>query len=279
MNAEVTILLGAEKQAATSIALAYPQKTFIGITDVRVVDGWDVPNLQFQFAKPGEIELATGAQIHYLCQRYAFSNSSHLDESVLSLSQVSAILKSKGFHEFLYVERTPNELSRVKGDLWRKPNQVATATQPDDIVEEHSGGYVFQRLLKNCAKTYIVTGNQSPTGCVLGVVEILREGFSREQAILAAQVVRNDAVKKLVKTAVGLLELRGTFTATVVETHDGALCVTSVRRTIRGVANLLLKSGMDVLHPELSRDPVDWSYGHIAVMEHHYSTYQELPTT
>jgi hypothetical protein len=36
-------ILGAEQQAASSLALAYPERSFEFLTDAAVADGWDLP--------------------------------------------------------------------------------------------------------------------------------------------------------------------------------------------------------------------------------------------
>ena len=52
MKGKSIILLGAEKQAAVSAALAWPEVQFKGFTGQPVIDGWDLHNLQFYAANP-----------------------------------------------------------------------------------------------------------------------------------------------------------------------------------------------------------------------------------
>jgi len=42
-------ILGAEKQAATSVAMAYPERQFLFVTTKPVIDGWDLPNVGFHY--------------------------------------------------------------------------------------------------------------------------------------------------------------------------------------------------------------------------------------
>ena len=43
---------GAEKQAAVSAALAWPERNFLFVSDQRVIDGWDLPNVKACRARP-----------------------------------------------------------------------------------------------------------------------------------------------------------------------------------------------------------------------------------
>src|SRR5262245_59162737 len=49
-------LLGADKQAAVSAALAFPERRFLFVTDEKVLDGWDLPNVTPRAATPNGIE-------------------------------------------------------------------------------------------------------------------------------------------------------------------------------------------------------------------------------
>jgi len=61
-------ILGAEQQAASSLALAYPERRFEFLTDVAVADGWDLPNVTLCFAAPQDA--LRGADGIALCPRW-----------------------------------------------------------------------------------------------------------------------------------------------------------------------------------------------------------------
>src|SRR5688500_9400036 len=64
------VLLGAEKQAATSAALAHPERQFRFVSDQPVLDGWDLPNVTFTHGTPGNVPLGPGEQAVVLCPRW-----------------------------------------------------------------------------------------------------------------------------------------------------------------------------------------------------------------
>ena len=48
------LVLGAERQAASSIACAYPDRTVTFVSDHTILDGDDLPNVRMVFASPDD---------------------------------------------------------------------------------------------------------------------------------------------------------------------------------------------------------------------------------
>src|SRR5262245_31360651 len=81
-------ILGAEKQSATSIALAYPQRKFIFVTDSPVVDGWDLDNVHFKHSNPDAVSTIQNLQTEVLvaCPRWAKAGGNAIRNKLGSFS-------------------------------------------------------------------------------------------------------------------------------------------------------------------------------------------------
>ena len=65
------LVLGAERQAASSIACAYPDRTVTFVSDHTILDGDDLPNVRMVFASPDDPPvLPSERELAPLCPRW-----------------------------------------------------------------------------------------------------------------------------------------------------------------------------------------------------------------
>ena len=126
------LVLGAEAQAATSIACAYPERTVTFVSDDAILDGSDLPNVRMQFAKPTDREMLTraaGQQLVPLCPRWlaqeaalplsrVFEKLEHHTPAICFRSVIARALTDAGYSKAI-VGIAPMFPSRARCSNWR----------------------------------------------------------------------------------------------------------------------------------------------------------------
>jgi len=243
-------LLGAEKQAATSIALAYPERSFVFVTDHPVVDGWDLPNASFRFARPDDYRAADNAVV--LCPRWASTAPAVISNRLgtCALTVVFAALAARFPDWVLPVAEKPGGDGRwiVKGDTWHRPDFTITGTAADlaNFDDPYGCGVAYQPFCR-ADRALLPVGRRFPSGrIVLGVFEILGEAQCREAMLVAAESLSDPGLVDRVVAIVDHLDHRGFFSMNWIAQGD-RLLLTSMRPIPRAVLQALRHGGADVL--------------------------------
>jgi hypothetical protein len=242
-----TILaLGAEKQAATSLACAYPSCTVIFASDCDILDGSDLANVRMVRAKPSDAKKLAASADHVvpLCPRWLSEDH--------SLSHTFDRLERALPGQCLPVRRqlAPCGQWIVKGDRWNRPDTPLSgdARQLADVTDLYDRGLVFQPFRKVHA-TIMAIGRRADAGSVhIGIVHVLQERFFRDVILQAGETIDAPEVLRASLDVLDVLDHRGYFTLNWVQTDEG-LRLSSFRPIPRAVFQSFLRGGIDVLGP------------------------------
>jgi hypothetical protein len=240
------VVLGAEKQAATSLALAYPECEVLFVSDCDILDGSDLDNVRMTRAAPGEMFefVAPADHVVALCPRwlredFALSRTFPLLESVVPgcCLPVQTSCPSSGTW-------------MVKGDRWHRPDAPMWGPfhHVADIVDVHGCGLVYQPYC-NSKATIMAVGRRRGRGAVLiGVIEVLQERFFRDVILQAGETVEANDIAELSLKLLEALDYRGFFTLNWLRTTDGPK-LSSFRPVPRAVFQTFRRGGLDLLDP------------------------------
>jgi hypothetical protein len=275
-------LLGAEKQAAASAALAWPERQFVFVSDQPVVDGWDLPNVRIHHgvpAGPWPCADAVGPNWVPLCPRWLGPDLTIPINRVgtFRLGRVLAYLEDAFPEHILPVRPTPAGDTDVivKGDLRHRPDGLLVGSRflPGEPDDPHGCGVLFQPYLRG-ARSYLATGRRSPGGLDMAVAAIYSEACARDDVLQAGELVSHDAIARLAMEMLEQLDHQGFFTLNWVE-RDGHVRLTSLRPVPRALFGTLRRAGLDLFAPAGAGVRLARPGGKFTVAIH-YSSYQAL---
>jgi hypothetical protein len=238
------VALGAEKHAATSLALAYPECDVVFVSDCDILDGGDLHNVRMIRADPGEMPVLSAEVDHAvpLCPRwigedYALSRTFERLERLLPgcCLPVQTGFPSRG--EWM-----------VKGDRWHRPDAPISGNfrHVADVTDVHDCGLIYQRYC-NPEGTIIVVGRRQDPGAVLfGIIKVLEERFFRDVILQAGETINAGDIAELSLNILDALDHRGFFTLNWLRTSDGPK-LSSVRPVPRAVFQTFRRGGVDLL--------------------------------
>ena len=237
------LVLGAERQAASSIACAYPDRTVTFVSDHTILDGDDLPNVRMVFAAPDDPPVLTSnAQLAPLCPRWL------MKENPLPLSRIFERLERAHPDTMLPVYERPTSQGRwiLKGDRWHRPDAPlsGTALQLKDATDRHGCGLVYQPLVRSSA-TIMAIGRRAQ-GTQLGCLRIFDERFFWDNILQAAETVDAPDVLAATLEVLDALEHQGFFTLNWLRTVDG-LRLSSLRPVPRAIFQMFRRGGVDLM--------------------------------
>lgn len=235
------VVLGAEQQAALSLALAYPERQFQFVTDQSAVDGWDIPNVSLRFGQPEECLDGLALCPRWLPQAQRESMALSTSFERLAASELGPYV--------LPVEPRPCGAGawRMKGDLFHRPDAPLSGVASDfeHLTDSHGCGLVYQREVR-IRGTFLVLGRAiDARNAMLGVLELLAERFFRIDVLQAAQTVDRPDLVELSLAALAVLGHAGCFTCTWLDTDEGPR-LASVRPVVRAGLSALRAGGVDL---------------------------------
>lgn len=237
-------VLGAEKQAATSLAIAYPDQKLMFISDSEILDGWNIANVRIRKASLSEATTVGGCYdlIVPLCPRWLTDD--------YSLSRAFAHLERKLPGRCQRVQRQlPNSgLWLVKGDRWHWPDipVSGTAAQLAQISDAHGCGLVFQPYRRVDATVMVIGRRDCASRILMGVVNVFVERFLRDDMLEAGETISDSDLVELSLEVLEVLDHRGFFTLNWLRTDNG-LKLSSFRPVPRAVFQSFLRAGIDLL--------------------------------
>lgn len=263
----VTNVLGAETQAASSIAAAYPERSFNFVSDQRVIDGWDLPNVVFRHADPASWDHSPSDIA--VCPRWASDPGRHAQSRLVPEL-------SRHFPEYftpLLGELPDTGRWIAKGDCWHRPDAPLSGTPEmlQDVVAPAGCRLVYQPLLP-VTKRFAAIGHRGDDGVSLGILEILQERFFRDAILQAAETVHRPELADLSLAMVDKLDHDGYFTLSWLQTAEG-LYLSSFRPVPRAVFGTFRRAGVDLL--KAPRGTTICPAGFRFVGWPHYSSYGE----
>jgi hypothetical protein len=236
-------VFGAERQAATSIACAYPHRKVTFVSDHTILDGDDLPNVRMVFATPGNPPvMPSNTQYAALCPRWL------MKENPLTLSGLFKKVERGHPGIMLPVCERPASEGRwiLKGDRWHRPDAPlsGTARQLEDATDRHGCGLVYQPLVESLA-TIMAIGRRAQ-GTQVGCLRIFDERFFWDNILQAAETVDAPDVLAATLEVLDALEYQGFFTLNWLRTVDG-LRLSSLRPVPRAIFQMFLRGGVDLM--------------------------------
>lgn len=275
--------LGADKQAAVSAALAWPEKQFLFVTDSPVADGWDLPNVRFLAGSPKGIRpwlRRPGVLWVPLCGRWATPElaqpvnllSSH------SLSRTLPFLGTLFADVVLPVSSTPMSGTKqiIKGNAWHRPDATLVS---DDFAAQHvtdpyDCGLLYQPYW-SWKRLLVATGWRTRDSVALAVVHILSEVCARDDVIGAGQTIHQPRIAELTVSMLEALGHTGFFTLNWLE-RDEEVRLSSLRPIPRALFRTFRRAGFDPFAPNGHRGihlaPANLKF----VVDITYTSYQPL---
>ena len=272
------ILAGAEKQAATSLAMAYPEKRFLFLTDIPVIDGWDLPNVTIQACtKEALLERldSLSGKVITLDSRWTEAlngkhNQSPWDGTSAAMDRFRAILPEVVL-PLTPAPTTPKWI--LKGDLFHKPDAtlIGETGKTDIPVDTHECHFRFQPYIEQ-ATSYVFTGLASK-GEVDGggLVQVYRETVARQDWLLAGETVNEPAILDASQQLLRETNHDGSFTFNWLRNATG-IHLSSFRPVPKAIFGSLREAGVDLF---LSEKKIAGP-GHKFVADFHYSSYERL---
>lgn len=262
-------LLGAERQAATSFALAYPERRFAFVTDCPIVDGWDLANVAIRFAPAGAPADRDDETIA-LCPRWI--------DRPTPLSEVLPILERVLPGQVLPVSAQPADRGRfaAKGDLRHRPDAPVIGDRAvlAGLDDPNGCGLVFQAWYGDAA-TLLAVGRRWESGRVaLGVLRLYAERFFRDDVVQAAETVDRPDIVAGCMAGLAALNHVGPFCFTWLDGAAGAV-IASFRPVPRAVCVALRRAGISLLDPPAG-DTVA-AQGVRSLSDIHYAPYERPP--
>jgi hypothetical protein len=239
------LVLGAEAQAATSIACAYPERTVTFVSDDAILDGSDLPNVRMLLAKPADREMlmqGVGQQLVPLCPRWL------AQEAGLPLSRVFEKVEHHYPGRMLPVRDRPGADGRwiVKGDYRHRPDVPLSgmSQQLEDVTDPHGCGLVYQPLIEASA-TIMAIGRRGQ-GTQLGCIQIFDERFFWDNILQAGEAVHVPEVVAATLHILDTLDHWGFFTFNWLRTSHGVR-LSSLRPVPRAIFQMFRCGGLDLL--------------------------------
>ncbi|HEX3146647.1 MAG TPA: hypothetical protein VHR66_01005 [Gemmataceae bacterium] len=267
--AERIVLLGAEKQAATSAALAYPERQFRFVSDQPVLDGWDLPNVTFTQGTPGNVALEKGEEAIALCPRWLPVDQQR------PLSEVMPVLYDAFPGMILPVSYSPfpGQPCIVKGDRWHRPDSTITGANldPADVGDPYGCGTVYQPHWPAEQHLIVVGHKFGSGGPAAGGFRIHSESCARDDVLAAGETI-DDEILHPTFAALIRLQHRGFFTFNWLK-RGNEYRLTSFRPAPRAVFGTFRNANINLLAPTgLAIAPPGYKF----VVDITYTSYRRL---
>ena len=241
------VALGAEVQAASSLALAYPDREVVFVSDQPIIDGWDLPNVHFQHATPTTWRRTTGQgdEVVPLSARW-------IPDEDWSLSRTLTVAaEAIGAEHVAPVHARPDAAGawQAKGDRWHRPDTPVEGPGNElvDLADPHGCGLVFQRQLRGSG-TVMTIGRFSGRSAAIGIFRVFEERFFRDVILQAAETIADPRLVERSLAVTAALGLEGFCTLNWVVTEDRTL-LTSLRPIPRAAFVTFRRGGIDVFAP------------------------------
>jgi hypothetical protein len=269
---EEIYVLGAEAQAACSLALAFPERRFVFVSDCAVIDSWDLPNVRMLHGEPQQAaSFAAQGNVIPLSARW------RPDPEATGLSRLFPLLEERLPGAVLPLVARPGDTGQTiaKGNLWHRPDHPpsGSARQLADLEDPHGCGLVYQKMIAT-EGTVMAIGRRAGSGAVaLGLFRVLVERFFRIDLIQATESVAIPDLVRRSREVLAALSWDGWFTMNWVLGQAGPR-LSSFRPVPKSVFRCFREAGIDLLARRL--EDALLPEGLRMVAQPHYAEFQWL---
>jgi len=244
---EEVVVLGAEAQAASSLALAFPERRFVFVSDCPVIDGWDLANVRMLYSEPQQaLRYVAGKESVPLSARW------RQDPEATSLSSLFPLIDDRLPGSIVPLLRHPSTVTRAiaKGDRWHRPDYpvAGTASELADLADPHGCGLVYQEFIANKG-TVMAIGRRARSGFVaIGLFRVLMERFFRIDLLQAAESVAMPDLWNASRAVLAALSWQGWFTMNWL-LSDAEPRLSAFRPVPKSVFGCFRRAGIDLFVP------------------------------
>jgi len=244
-DASSILVLGAEEQAATSLALAYPERRFLFLSDGQVLDGWDLGNVRMRAAAPPLADAGHSAPAVPLSARWLSDPAA----TALSRALPRIARALPGIPLPVFPAPDPERPAIAKGDLWHRPDVPVTgnADEVAELDDPHGCGVVYQELIATQGCVMAIGRRWSEGATRMGLFRVFNERFFRINVLQAAESIDAPLLAELSRTALSELSHDGWFTLNWLLTDAGPR-LSSFRPVPKAVFRCFRAGGIDLLH-------------------------------
>jgi hypothetical protein len=237
-------VLGAEAQAASSLASAFPERRFVFVSDCPVIDGWDLPNVRMLYARPGEALPFAGENAVPLSARWLG------DREAARVSRLIPLLHGlfPGAVQPLVPRPASAGPALAKGDLWHRPDHPVSGTAAElaGLADPHRCGVVYQDLVAH-EGTVMAIGRRTPSGdAAVGLFRVFAERFFRIDLVQAAESATLPELLSQSLAMLAALSWHGWFTMNWL-VGEGGPRLSSIRPVPKAVFRCFREGGIDLL--------------------------------
>lgn len=237
-------VLGAEAQAASSLASAFPERRFVFVSDCPVIDGWDLPNVRMLYARAEEAASFAGENVVPLCARW------FADREAARLSRLLPQLHRlfPGAVQPLVPGPARERPAIAKGDLWHRPDHPVSGTAAElaGLADPHGCGVVYQDLVAPKG-TVMALGRRALSGdAAVGLFRVYAERFFRIDLVQAAESATLPDLLAQSLAMLAALSWHGWFTMNWL-VGEGASRLSSIRPVPKAVFRCFREGGIDLL--------------------------------
>jgi hypothetical protein len=242
---EGVFVLGAEAQAASSLALAFPKRRFVFVSDCAVIDGWDLPNVRMVHGEPQEVfRFAAKGEVIALSPRWLE------DPEATSLSRLLPLIEERLPGTILPLLPLPvgGVTAMAKGNLWHRPDHPlsGTAQQLADLGDPHGCGLVYQEMVASRGTMMAIGRRTRDDALAMGVFRVLSERFFRIDLVQAAESAAAPDLARRSREVLAALSWEGWFTLNWVLSDRGPR-LSSFRPVPKSVFRCFRAAGIDLL--------------------------------
>ena len=247
-------LLGAESPTAISFAQAYPELSFVFVSEELIISGQDLANVKCMHVSKvdhAHVFRQNNADFIPLTNLWYKRHCSHLgiSSSVLDLSdtltKIEEVLPGSTLPLRDYPDFSLAPKWILKGNREHKPNAIEYWQESNFM--PNSDDSIKCQEWKSTAENYVITGRVDGKGhCDMGIFGVHLEAFGKNDQILAAETIENPEFARKAIQLLDSLMYSGYFSINIVQSSN-SFFITSFRPYSKGLIHSLIKSGVDIL--------------------------------
>lgn len=233
------ILIGAEEQAALSFAEAYPELIFLLVTNEKIIDGWDLPNVKIeQFKKEYLYETNTIViDSKYFGTNHLYSYRDLVNKFTDSTLFLDAVASFEPYKSYVVKGNRCHKMDALQIIEGQELLSSSSLFEDQDVVLQNWFDH------DECFKVFGFI--KDPDNYFISCWKIDQESVARKQYILSAESV--DLILSESFTNELILNMEGFFNLTVLVSNK-EMKISSIRKEPLPFIKTIRKEGIDLLN-------------------------------